>query len=319
MKKYAFLLLLATQVVACQYEDDTQFFDDDGNEITEETTNQADDDAEEGSLTLYRINGNSISKVKDYPVAASLLTYQQDAGRHQEMWDFVTRLLPDNSRGKLVEFEVFHGGGELLGYVAPVDANDLSRWRFALAIDAAGDLSGIDFEALFTFVTLHEYGHVLTLNNEQIDATVDFTNCNHYHTGEGCAQPNAYINRLVELGWTDIINEHDEDNPDATYDNHRDRFVSRYAATNPGEDIAEVFSFFITGDRPAGNQLSDRKIKLLYEFPELVNLRDQVRAAGDVRALRQGGSSMGNYATINGIQIRCSQKHMAKAKEQAHF
>jgi len=59
---------------------------------------------------------------------------------------------------------------------------------------------------------------------------------------------------------------------------YKDRFVTDYAATNPGEDIAEVFATFVTqADQPRGNSIADQKIKLLYDFPELTQLRDKIR------------------------------------------
>ncbi len=293
MKKLFLLLFVAVQFTACYQEDDFTFdpFDDTEFEDEWDDEDYEDDyeDSEEGALTLYRVNGDEIDRIKDYEVSADLKPYQQNYAKHFEMWEFVTRLLPRNSRNKIGEFEIFHGGGDLLGYVMPIDDNDLSNWRFALAIDAVEDLTTIDFTALFTYVTIHEYGHVLTLNDEQVSVSQSESACNNYFTGEGCSSANSYINRLVEIGWLDIINQHDEENPDATYNNYRDRFVTDYAATNPGEDVAEVFSVFVTKEnRPTGNSIADQKVNMMYDYPELVRLRSEIRSNGDVRALKSG-------------------------------
>jgi hypothetical protein len=53
--------------------------------------------------------------------------------------------------------------------------------------------------------------------------------------------------------------------------------VTAYAATNPGEDIAETFVFFVYRLRPTGTTVADEKIALLWEFPELVELRSWLR------------------------------------------
>lgn len=270
---------------ACQKNDDFDYnYDDDQTWTGDDDTGS--DQGEEGSLTLYQVTGNDVSKIKDYNVSQDLLSFQQDYAKHLQMWDFVIRLLPIESRDKIEQFEVFHGGGDLLGYVIPVDEKDLSKWRFGLAIDAAGDLEGINFKDLFTYVTLHEYGHVLTLNNDQIQVNNSNT-CDQYFTGEGCSLSNSYINRLYDLAWSDIYHELDENDPYHLYDKYPDRFVSDYAATNPGEDIAEVFAFFVTTeDRPAGNTIAEQKINLLYEFPELVDLRHDIRQNGGAVGLR---------------------------------
>lgn len=285
MKQYrlvliAFVLLLS----ACNKDNfDEDFSDED---LFEEPTTPSED--EEGALTLYQVTEDQIDRIKDYPVSKELLPYQQDYAKHFKMWDFVTRLLPLEERDKIAEFEVFHGNGDLLGYVAPVDDQDLSRWRFGLAIDAAEELEVINFKDLFTYVTIHEYGHVLSLNDEQIKIG-DEGNCNNYFTGEGCSRADSYINRLFELGWKDIYKELTEDNADVIYEKYQDRFVTDYAATNPGEDFAEVFSFFVTQEEaPRGQKLADQKIRLLYEFPELVSLREQIRGNGTTLSLRAG-------------------------------
>ncbi len=302
MKKCMLFLLALLVFTACNKEeyypeDDFNFtedefdpgFDDDGNN---------DESDEEGSLSLYRVSGDDITKIKDYEVPNNLINYQEDEARHREIWDFVTRLLPPDARVNIAEFEVFFGDNDLLGYVTPIDENDLSRWRFGLAIDVAGDLSTIDFTELFTFVTIHEYAHILTLNNEQVNVGGEAGNCNAFFTGEGCSRAGSYINRLFELGWADIYANHDADNPDATYERYRDRFVSDYAATNPGEDIAEVFSFFVTQSQaPTGNSIADQKIKLMYEYPELVAMRDRIRASGTVNGLT--ANSLGTHRSFN--------------------
>ena len=280
MKKLLMLALLSLVISACQYEEEDYFGPESPEETTPEDGGQSNLEGEEGSLTLYRVNANTIEKIKDYPVGARLRPYQQDQGRHFEIWDFVTRLLPLGSRNRIAEFEVFHGDGELLGYVAPLNDGDLSKWRFALAIDAANRLDIIELQSLFTFVAIHEYGHILSLNESQLNVATGENSCTHFHPGEGCSAPNSYINRLFLLGWADIYDEVDFDDPEGIYLQYPDRFVSEYAATNPGEDIAEVFGYFVTmPNAPLGNRIADRKIQLMYEYPELVALREQIRSS----------------------------------------
>ena len=147
MKKQ--LLILAALVlvlVSCRKED--RFYDDFDDDSTwvEDGQNDEtyDDEGDEGSLTLYQVTEDEISKIKDFQVGQDLKPFQEDYAKHIKMWDFVTRLLPLEERDKIEQFEVFHGGGGLLGYVAPVDERDLSKWKFALAIDAADELDQID-------------------------------------------------------------------------------------------------------------------------------------------------------------------------------
>lgn len=306
MKKQLVILFAIVFIIAScdnNYDFEPTLSDDD-QPIIDNNEGEYNDQEEEGSLTLYRISGDEVTKIKDYPIASNLQSFQQDYAKHLKMWDFVSRLLPLEDRDKISEFEVFHGQGELLGYVTPVDQSDLSKWRFALAIDAAEQIEDINLKDLFAFVAIHEYGHIVTLNNEQV--AISNGGCSNYFTGEGCSNSNSYINRLYNLGWADIYQELDEDNPYALYEKYTDRFVSDYAATNPGEDVAEVFSFFVINDNaPTGNSIADQKIKLLYEYPELVELRRKIRVNGHVPVQRM--DSWRNNPLYSKIRI-CGRK-----------
>lgn len=286
-----FLAVFILAFTACEKEIYEPFAED-GQEWTDDDRDDDDagaDGGEEGALTLYRVSGESITKVRDYEIPNRLQAYQDDEARHREMWDYFIRLIPAESRAKIVEFEVIFGDNDLGGYVIPLDENDLSRWKMGLAIDAAGDLSVIDFSDEFALLVVHELAHVLTLNDQQVVVGGDERSCNEFFTGEGCSRSNSYINRFFDLGWADIYNDHDHDRPEETYDRYPDRFVSEYASTNPGEDIAETIAFFISEpDRRTGTTLADQKIQLLYEFPDLVALRDNIRANGEVNGLMQG-------------------------------
>lgn len=55
-------------------------------------------------------------------------------------------------------------------------------------------------------------------------------------------------------------------------------FVSEYAATNIGEDLAETWAYFVLRAKPTGNAVKDQKVRYFYDFPELVTMRDRLRA-----------------------------------------
>lgn len=288
--KVSFLLVaLLFTAVSCQKED--YYIDDNGNIVDVISDNN--DAGEEGALTLYSIQGDNISKIKDYDVKNKYTSYQQDVAKHQEMWKYFTTLIPLEYRSYFVEFEVIHGEGELLGYVTPINTEDLSKWRMGLAIDAVGDLSKIDLATEFAYTSIHEYGHVLTLNHTQIDALTGEGACGAYHLEEGCASPNSYINELYNIGWADIAAEFKAIKNDNQaydfYEKYKDRFVTEYAASNPAEDVAEVFAVFVTADnKPTGNTIADKKVLAMYDHPELVELRDKIRANDVIRAMVPG-------------------------------
>lgn len=309
------LPLLLMLMASCQYQDD--YFDEgDGydNFAPEEEDYGQDNDQvgseEEGMLTLYRVQGGLIDRIENYNVSGQLLDYQQDYDKHFKMWEFTKRLIPTKELARVTQFMVFYGNDDLAGYVQPVNENDLSAWQMGLAIDLADKLEEIDFADFFTYVTVHEFGHIATLNETQVDVNVSANSCGNYFPGEGCAKNNSYINKLYDLAWADIYDG--EDSNKDFYSQYPDRFVTDYAATNPAEDIAEVFAYFITkANAPSGNSIADQKIKLLYEFPELVSLRDQMRAGSATLRAMQPGSWNDNPYIKKYRFGKCTHHHAA--------
>ncbi len=289
MKKCIFLLLAVFTLTftACEKENYAPFNDEDDDWFVDSEDQGDEDDQEEIPLTDYTISGDEITIIKDYDVPARLQNLRDDKARHQEIWDHYIRMIPAEARTRIVEFELFVSD-ELGGYVVNIE-DDLSQWKMGLNIEVFGDLSVIDFSEEAAQLVIHEVAHVLTLDNTQINSRIDENGCMEFFVGEGCSRTDSYIDRLFELGWADIYASHDEDNPDPTYNRYPDRFVTEYAATNPAEDIAEVFAFFVSEPaRRTGNSIADQKIQLMYEFPELVALRDRIRATGEVNGLTAG-------------------------------
>jgi hypothetical protein len=52
--------------------------------------------------------------------------------------------------------------------------------------------------------------------------------------------------------------------------------VDDYAVTDPSEDIAETWAFFVLSPKPQGGTVSDQKLLFFYQYPELVQVRGQI-------------------------------------------
>lgn len=302
LKSMQFLALLLLMLVSsCNrtyYEDDFGYEEESGYEDGYEDTDVLSEDDNTGNgdyieayadgfaiLTSYKIEGNEISKIKDHVVKNKYLNDQQDYATHLAMWEYYTRLIPIQHRIHITEFLVIHGEGDLGGYVEPIIDGRLDQWRMAISIDLVEDLSNVDLQAEFAYVVIHEFAHVLTLNPSQVQVQ-DESSCQTFYTGEGCSKRNSYINKLYELAWEDIFEENLD--PDDLYDKYPDRFVSDYAATNPGEDIAEVFTtYVIEDDVRNGNKIADQKIQLLDAYEELRELRELIRSVPVVRMINE--------------------------------
>ncbi len=264
--------------------DDVSDNSDDGND------NDNSPSGRNGEITLYKVNGEIITKIKDYQVSGQDLAYQQDTKKHQDIWTLVKKVMPTAYRSKMNEFLIYNGEANgSAGFVFET-AQDLSKWRMGIAINFA------DNQQELTYTIIHEFGHILTLNNDQVDASISESSCNNYFTGEGCSKTNSYIHKLQSQFWADIWTQYQTAQSSQSglqqfYNSYSDRFVTQYAATNPGEDIAEVFATFVTRNSGAnGNSIAEQKIQLMYNHTELVDLRNYIR--GNLGASSRSRNSM---------------------------
>ncbi|OFW64899.1 MAG: hypothetical protein A2Y74_06805 [Actinobacteria bacterium RBG_13_63_9] len=134
-------------------------------------------------------------------------------------------------------------------------------------------------KAELTYTLLHEYAHVLTLNNTQF--TPHAGGGSTYQSEEAYTAEDSYLNLFYQRFWGDIYAEwegyYDDDSVEDFYELHRDQFLTDYAATEPEEDIAESWLYFIISARPEGTSTAEQKIEFFYDFPEMVGLRDEIR------------------------------------------
>lgn len=140
------------------------------------------------------------------------------------------------------------------------------------------------------YTLVHEFAHLLTLNQSQMvyypqDAASvsDFEiGCQTHLVQEGCLREISYLEAFLDIFRTPedaYVTEHGETEraAQAIYKTHPEDFVTEYASTNPAEDIAESFVFFILESKPTGSTAADRKIAFFRSYPELVTLRIHMR------------------------------------------
>ena len=249
----------------------------------------------ESQLVTYTVTGEQISNPMFESAPAGLKGQQDDVATQQQVWNYFAALIPEEQRGMISHYSVLTDGkNNLLAAVAQT-YRDPSQWVLEVDIADASDTANL------TFTMIHEFGHLLTLNSNQVPpnmAVFDHPHdknildqqvamCPNYFTGEGCSNSDSYINHYYQRFWSDIYDEWSqinqiEDERDyyekmsRFYFNHEDRFVSEYATSNPAEDIAESWAYFVLGPKPTGNTIADQKVLFFYEHPELVALRAQI-------------------------------------------
>lgn len=148
-------------------------------------------------------------------------------------------------------------------------------------------------QSIYTLV--HEFGHLLTLNNTQIKPSLKTEQAENepYVTIEGQAFRNSYINLFVINFWSgSLLKEWDfiqkkycfteqksclEKLYGLYQENYTD-FLTDYAAESPEEDIVESWTAFVLHDKIENPEtIAEQKINFFYQFPELVNYRRIIR------------------------------------------
>ena len=251
--------------------------------------------AEEDYYVVYAIEDDKLASREDIVVTNRIDTEHDARATHEFIWNYFAAIVPPEERKYLTEFAVVSDGkGEILGAVSPTYDNP-SLWALEVDILDADDNYGL------TFTLMHEYGHLVTLNATQVppNRRVFFSPddneiydqavaaCTQYFTGEGCSNPNSYINDFFNRYWLDFYTEWqeidmigDEDEYynrlDDFYETYQDQFLTDYSATSPAEDIAEAWSFFILSPKPELDSIANEKVLFFYEYPELVVLREKI-------------------------------------------
>ncbi|MRI31433.1 hypothetical protein EOPP23_00320 [Endozoicomonas sp. OPT23] len=200
-----------------------------------------------------------------------------DQSRAKKVWFLTKELFPESFLKKhFSEFIVYYSGNDL-GYVKQTD--NPGKWILGINLNEYS----MPVKKDFVHTLVHEIGHVVFLNQSQVNS-YKYDDCFNYLIDEGCARTGSYINSFYQNFWRDIAKENKRTNEDEDklydfYEKYRARFVSDYAATNPIEDGAEVFTHFIFKGKPSGDSVINRKIRSLYKYPELRELRRHIRSA----------------------------------------
>ena len=194
----------------------------------------------------------------------------------EALWEAVRGVLPDGAFEDFTYFSLFTDGyAETVAYVYWDDSSGVAD-TWGLALDPA-DVTDWDY---FLETILHEYCHYLTLNESQ--ARCDQLPGSATYSEPGLVtKPGSYLDDFYQEFWGFLADERRvNDQSTAFFYRHYDDFYSAYATTDPSEDIAESFACFVLweDDWDGAREEWERKIRFFYDYPELVEFRDEVRA-----------------------------------------
>lgn len=211
----------------------------------------------------------------------------KDNKRVKTLWTQFYNLFPKAIINKhIVSFEVMTDGlDQNLAALQPVDFTN-KQWKLIIDIKDAENNKSKDH--LHTLI--HEFGHLITLNNTQVTPTEDiYQEGDLYLTEEGYAKSNSYLDQYVNTYWVGpILDKWDKiaavknENKKAKklyklFSKNDTLFVTDYAAESPEEDIAESWTFFVLNKANTNSDLiKNQKINFFNQFAELVVIKDYI-------------------------------------------
>lgn len=214
--------------------------------------------------------------VEVYDVTANGALDPPATGAAADVWQLYVDLVGAETVGaSILQFKAGDAPeSDTLAYV--VQDRDPQYWTLVV------NLAIVDEPELLEATLVHEHAHVITYAETQFDARP--TSCSTFEVAEGCVLPDAYLWAFYVEFWSGYP-EHpglENTDPDIAYDFYLDNeedFVSDYAATNIGEDVAESFMTYVLEDDWSLSTPTGAKLAFFDRYPELVALRERMRAA----------------------------------------
>jgi hypothetical protein len=259
----------------CYYRESENYDDESNYEYGEFSGGEQEQESE--ILAEYSISGNIIT-----------LESGDDGIKNREVWNIFTSLIPENARRDFSLYQITNDAAWDTAAHVVQSEQDNTKWILNINLDAFY-IDGV-LEPEESYATLiHEFAHVMTLWKDQMryypitdnQALLDrfSQNCVNQLLQEWCMNRDSYLDDFIDIFWSDSDYLKRVRNQEVyAYDDTPERFITEYAATNPGEDIAESFTYFVLNGKTSWSSITDQKLNFFYSYRELDSLRKQIRS-----------------------------------------
>lgn len=213
-----------------------------------------------------------------YPVIDDGTLYPVPTGEPAEIWAAFTRIVtPEVAADQMLALRVAYAPSS--DAIAAVERMSAAPARWTLTVNFAYEVA----RPAYLRVLVHEYAHLLTLGDDDLDPT--FGDCGTTQLQEGCLLEDSTLQRFQASFWAGYGSAAPPPDSESPADGwrlfveHTADFVTSYAAMNVVEDAAETFAEFVIRDRPSpASGLWARKILFFWDDPTYVAIREHIRS-----------------------------------------
>ena len=166
-------------------------------------------------LADYAIAGKNIELAdKPHQNNQELANLQNEDDMHAKIWQWAASILPLDEVPFLKEFRISTDGNQ--GFYAMVEPKngDLNNWSLMIDIKDFQSQGGGSGDGVMVHALVHEFGHLLTLNNNQVSPlSINMPDSSQKYlemkqqcspnccTKEGCTKNDSYLNQFYDKYW----------------------------------------------------------------------------------------------------------------------
>lgn len=208
----------------------------------------------------------------------------KDLNSHNFLWEIITKLYPKEILYKIKNFNIFidnrNEDNQFLAFIEAIPNSN--NQYFSINIDISDFYKNNSFlKEKYIDTLIHEFFHIISLNESQISQE----NTGYLRIYEGYCKKESYLNQFYEKFWeifskrnSNFIFKYSElsyDEKIKIYTKYENQFFNYYALTNPIEDIAVSFEYFVKlGKENHFKNIKRDKIEFFYNYPELIKYKN---------------------------------------------
>ena len=184
----------------------------------------------------------------------------KDTSEYRNLWDLFASLSPDEISNNYVKsYEPYEKADDTtFAYVS----NTYWDIFWTVLINMSNYNNVTQNEKFLTLI--HEIAHLIFMNQAQ---TQELAWCQNFSALDLCFKVDSYLNEYVNQFWSPALEKTDQN------------YVNAYAATNPLEDIAESFAYYVFASEIDLSNNIWKKLNFFNSYPQLVKYRSDMRNA----------------------------------------